>query len=141
MSSGKLPASVTPYICGARLHAANKRDGGLRPIAVGNLERRLVSKAFVHVLNDRVVQEAIVRDPRKWVLQLDLVNAFNSLRWTTSCLASVSSCYGTTSHLQFGPHQLSSSSGVHQGDPLAGLLFALTLQPVIEQIEAEVPDG
>ena len=44
MMKGKVPSSVAPYLCGARLHAANKKTGGIRPIAVGNLLRRLTSK-------------------------------------------------------------------------------------------------
>ena len=55
------------------------------------------------------------------------------------CLAWVTSCYGAPTHLQFGPYSLSSTSGVQQGDPLAGHLFGLTLQPVVEQITTEVP--
>ena len=47
MASGKVPPQVSPFLCGARLHAAIKKDGGLRPIAVGNMLRRLVSKLFV----------------------------------------------------------------------------------------------
>ena len=41
MAKGKVPSTVAPYFCGARLHAAKKRDNTLRPIAVGNLLRRL----------------------------------------------------------------------------------------------------
>ena len=36
MLAGKVPSQVAPFLCGARLHAANKRDGGLRPVAVGS---------------------------------------------------------------------------------------------------------
>ena len=47
--------------------------------------------------------------------------------------------YGRASNLQFGKTSLSSSSGVQQGDPFAGICFALVLQPVVNAIEAEVP--
>lgn len=40
----------------------------------------------------------------------------------------------------FGKNIISSSTDFHQGYPLAGLQFLLNLQPVIEQIELEVPD-
>ena len=40
----------------------------------------------------------------------------------------------------FGKNIISSSTGFHQGDPLAGLLFFLNLQPVVEQVKVEVPD-
>ena len=52
--SFNVPDSVKPYFCGARLHAAVKKDGGLRPIAVGNLMRRLVSKLAAAAVFDKV---------------------------------------------------------------------------------------
>ena len=55
------------------------------------------------------------------------------------CLPWAVACYGSSSFLQFGTSTLSSTSGAQQGDPFAGVLFAITLQPVVEIIEAEVP--
>ena len=98
--SGKVPESVAPFLCGARLHAANKKDGGIRPIAVGNLERRLVSKCAAFSLSNRAaaffspnqlgvgvrggcealvhsVREVLDLHPNKMLLQVDLINAFN----------------------------------------------------------------
>ena len=43
-SEGKVPQEVAPYLCGGRLHGANKKDGGLRPVNIGELIRRLTSK-------------------------------------------------------------------------------------------------
>ena len=172
MAKGKLPATVTPYICGARLHAGIKKDGKLRPIAVGNLLRRLTSKAMVRALQGKMkgllsphqlgvavtggceiavhaVKEAVSRRPDKWVLQLDLENAFNSVDRSTmlaqvarllpESLAWAVSCYGTPSLLQFGSSTLSSSTGVQQGDPYVGAAFALTLQLVIDAIQEQLP--
>ena len=51
----------------------------------------------------------------------------------------VKTCYGQPSHLQFCGITISSSRGFHQGDPLAGLLFSLVLQPVINHIQRRVP--
>ena len=42
---GELPAFILPLFYGARLIALNKKDGGVRPIAVGNTLRRLATKA------------------------------------------------------------------------------------------------
>ena len=53
MVGGGVPQEVAPYLAGARLHAALKKDGGLRPIAVGNLLRRLVGKCCIARLQDR----------------------------------------------------------------------------------------
>ena len=100
MAAGKVPKAVAPFLCGARLHAGKKKDNSLRPIAVGNLLRRLVSKCFSSALADRAaallsphqlgvgvrggceaiahaVKEAVTTDPSRWVLQADLVNAYN----------------------------------------------------------------
>ena len=103
MGAGKVPGEVAPYLCGARLHAAKKNDGGIRPIAVGEIFRRLTSKGFSHAMSDRAAAilspcqlgvgvrggcEAIahtvrqvvddgVGDPDLHILQVDLVNAYN----------------------------------------------------------------
>ena len=42
---GELPTFILPLFYGARLIALNKKDGGVRPIAVGNTLRRLAAKA------------------------------------------------------------------------------------------------
>ena len=44
---------VVPYLCEARLHAATKKDGGMHPIAVGNLVRRLMAKCCATRLQGR----------------------------------------------------------------------------------------
>ena len=100
MAAGRVPEEVAPYLCGARLHAVLKKDGGLRPIAVGNLLRRLTSKLIAIGLADRAaellaphqlgvgvrggceailhtVRQALEKNPEKWVLQGDFLNAFN----------------------------------------------------------------
>merc|ERR1719239_2064394 len=95
-----VPAIVAPYLCGARLHAGKKKDGGLRPIAVGELLRRLVSKCAAAAVADKAAAyfaphqlgvgmkggcEAIIHATRqavdkagdKFVMRADLINAFN----------------------------------------------------------------
>ena len=48
--SGKGPRAVAPWLCGAPLMALPKRNGGIRPIAVGETLRRLISScAMNHV--------------------------------------------------------------------------------------------
>jgi hypothetical protein len=47
--------------------------------------------------------------------------------------------YGSQAQLQFGNATLLSCIGLHQGDLLAPLLFALVLQPLILKIDQEVP--
>ena len=100
MPAGKVPEGVAPYLAGARLHAARKKDNGLRPISVGNLLRRLAGKCCTARLQERAAAilsphqlgvgvksgcEAIVHaarqvlegDPTLYCLQVDFQNAFN----------------------------------------------------------------
>ena len=53
MAKGKVPSTVAPFLCGARLHAGLKKDSSLRPSAVGNLLRRLVSKFSSKALSEK----------------------------------------------------------------------------------------
>ena len=172
LAAGSLPSTVAPYFCGARLHAAKKKDDGLRPIAVGNIIQRLVSKCFATALADKAasilkphqlgvgcqggceaathaVRDASQQDPSLWVLQCDLVNAFNQVDRShmlaavaehfPECLPWAISCYSQDSHLQFGDTSISSSTGLRQGCPLAATFFCVTLQPVVESVQQQVP--
>ena len=101
-AAGKVPVQVAPFLAGARLFAVNKKDGGKRPIAAGNLIRRLTSKCCNTCMAEKAVAlfgplqlgvgvrgglEAIVHAVRQavddWseqglgVLQVDFINAFN----------------------------------------------------------------
>ena len=42
--SGKAPSCLSPWLCGAPLTALLKKGGGVRPIAVGEVIRRLASR-------------------------------------------------------------------------------------------------
>ena len=100
MVKGEVPTEIAPFLSGARLHAANKKDGGIRPIAIGNLLRRLVAKCCASKLQDKAaavlgphqlgvgvpgacegivhtVRKLLEADPSLFCLQVDLVNAFN----------------------------------------------------------------
>ena len=44
LCSGQASMEVIPHLCGASLLASKKKGGGLRPIAIGEVIRRLVSK-------------------------------------------------------------------------------------------------
>ena len=105
LASGAAPASIAPYFAGASLMAIEKKGGGLRPIAIGEILRRLVGK----VLCQNVKQAAqtyfwprqvgvgsplgadcAIHTVRQWcqrhsgdsskvVLKLDFENAFNTV--------------------------------------------------------------
>ena len=99
--AGHVPKEVAPYFCGAKLHGAIKKDGGLRPIAVGEILRRLAAKCaakavapkaanllsplqlgvgvrggcegLVHTVQTLLHQET----DGHHMLQVDFINAFN----------------------------------------------------------------
>ena len=48
IASGRFPASIRPLLFGARLTALQKKDNGIRPVAVGETLRRLTAKILVH---------------------------------------------------------------------------------------------
>ena len=101
---GDVPVGARPFFFGATLTALNKKDGGVRPIAVGCSLRRLAAKClcksvfddmgsllFPHQLGfgTPMGAEAIVHAARKYLssledghllLKLDFRNAFNSIR-------------------------------------------------------------
>ena len=99
MVAGSVPEEVSPFLAGARLHAGNKKYGGLRPIAVGNILRRLTSKCSMTMVAERAANllgqhqlgvkeglEAITPaacqavqevDEAFFFLQVDLIIAFN----------------------------------------------------------------
>ena len=101
--AGKTPASVTPILFGGSLIALEKKDGGIRPIAVGYIWRRLTAKcanrhateSLTSILSPKQLgvgvkggAEAAVHATRRYLQQmpegnilakLDFKNAFNSL--------------------------------------------------------------
>ena len=52
--SGNVPPSIRPIFCGASLCALNKKDGGIRPIAVGSTLRRLVAKTAAKCVQEKM---------------------------------------------------------------------------------------
>jgi len=101
--SGKVPHFIRPIFCGASLCALNKKDGGIRPIAVGCTLRRLVAKTASKVVQEKMAAkmapiqlgfgvkhgtEAAAHAARRFLdsmipgqalLKLDFANAFNAL--------------------------------------------------------------
>jgi hypothetical protein len=51
--AGKIIDSIAPLLAGASLSALEKKDNGVRPLACGNLLRRLASKCICSVNKDR----------------------------------------------------------------------------------------
>ena len=174
LAAGKAPPSVLPHLCGATLLASRKKSGGHRPIAVGEVLRRLTSKCLASASRHSAIStltplqlgvgvrggcEAIIHatshlvsspssSNQRWCLFLDFSNAFNCIsresmfveirRRIPSLAAWMESCYSCQPFLHLGEHSLLSCCGVQQGDPLGPLGFALTLQPLIERLKADV---
>ena len=85
-----------------------------------------------------------------YLVQCDFINAFNEadrlaafyevLEHFPELAKWVSVCYGSEAALLLGGKIILSSRGFHQGDPLAPLLFALLLLPVILLVVSHVPN-
>ena len=54
--TGDIPAEVRPFSCGASLTALNKKDGGVRPIAVGCTLQCFVAKVASRSVMERMGQ-------------------------------------------------------------------------------------
>ncbi|XP_049875922.1 uncharacterized protein LOC126373729 [Pectinophora gossypiella] len=100
---GTLHPEVCPYLYGGSLCALTKKDGGVRPIAVGSTFRRLVAKVGCHAVRDGISDylqphqvgfgtklgcEAAIHATRVFaaregddnvIIKVDLKNAFNSV--------------------------------------------------------------
>ena len=149
----------------------------MRPIAVGEVLRRLVSKSLSLVLRQDAISsltphqlgvgvkggcETIVQslsrvledpssDPKDtWTVLVDFSNAFNCIdrsKMFEEMRARIPSlalwmeyCYGGQPFLHLGDTIIRSCCGVQQGDPLGPLGFALALQPIVDSIQAKVPN-
>lgn len=108
LSNGQACAAAAPFLAGASLAAVPKPRGGVRPIAIGEVLRRLNGKCLMdsvrgrareHLLSAQVGvavpagAEAAVHAVRAWatrhreadnkvLLKLDFANAFNSVQTT-----------------------------------------------------------
>ena len=103
LAAGRVP-SVLPHLCAPTLLSCRKKNGGLRPIAVGEVLRRLTSKSLSTVARHTIFSslsplplrvcvrggcEAIIHSAsqlmsssppdQRWFLLLDFQNAFNSI--------------------------------------------------------------
>ena len=84
------------------------------------------------------------------LLQIDLINTYNMVDRQAAfeeveehfpeILKWVLTCYGQQARLLFGNIVILSLAGFHQGDPLASLLFALALHPIVKIISERVPN-
>ena len=77
-----VPQEIRSIFFGASLCALRKKDGGVRPIAIGNTLRRLISPRLLS--EDVLKHVAISCDPISWVLVLDWVQRQLSMQHVLS---------------------------------------------------------
>ena len=92
MANAELPNRLRPYLCSGSLIPANKKDGGIRPIVLGDVMASLCSKILLNQLSDDLLplvpQMTIAdrggnfQDCQPWqsnIVKVDIRNAFNSI--------------------------------------------------------------
>ena len=121
----KLPSETRELLCSARLFPLSKPAGGVRPIAVGEVLRRLAAKVLTARYQANVVArlaplqvgvglpgaaEALAHRVRQWsatatsgsaLMTLDFRNAFNSLDRTAMLRAIARYCPEFVPHATF----------------------------------------
>ncbi|KAF2899322.1 hypothetical protein ILUMI_06853 [Ignelater luminosus] len=144
----------------ASLCALKKKDGGLRPIAVGNVFRRLTAKLACHAVREDVGNyfrphqvgfATFANAPKnvgKVLLKIDYKNAFNSVerdvmlqevsKKTPSLFPFLWQCYSFSIDLLFGNQVIPSLVGVQQGDPAGPMTFSLAIPPIIDELKSEL---
>jgi hypothetical protein len=174
--NGTLHSEVQKTMCSSNLIPLKKKDGGIRPIAVGDTVRRLIGKVLLS--HPDIKAEIAGLQPRQCgvgvpyaaeligmgtqrvaevfsdgcnhdapgfvVLQVDVRNAFNTLDRTAmlrQCLRKTPTLYNWLSWCYADPCSLmcqgqtvaTSSCGVHQGDALGPIGFALGLDQALDE--------
>eukprot|EP00662_Eupelagonemidae_sp_cell21_P016174 gene16174-22683_t len=129
LARGAAPAELAAHLAGAELIALSKKAGGVRPIAMGEVTRRLVAKCLCDAFRD---------DARAWLWPFQIGAFLREIRNRLPGLAAWAEwCYGAPSNLVYSDTVLSSEVGAQQGDPLGPLLFALAIQPILRQMAEE----
>ena len=127
LAAGQAPSSLSPWLCSANLFATAKPKGGVRPIAVGEVLRRLTAKCLAKAANAEARDflcphqlgvatsgglEAIVHATKmtvkkcsehghQGVLTVDFENAFNTLDRTEILLQVRNRLPGLSAFVEF----------------------------------------
>jgi hypothetical protein len=166
--SGQLPSEICHLLYDASLCALHKKDGGIRPIAIGNCLRKLTSKLACfqsrNIVNSylsphqlgvatKLGCEAAILTTRTFVNNdqnrgRDFKNAFNSVErdcilkevqcHTPLLYTYLYQCYRNPSTLFFSDRLISSFVGAQQGDPCVPMIFSLAIQPIILSLDSQL---
>nr|GEU29396.1 putative reverse transcriptase domain-containing protein [Tanacetum cinerariifolium] len=113
------------YIASAPLTSLVKPGGGIRPIVVGTVWRRLVSKVSATMIGHSL-------DGYLDGLQFGVGVPRGEVRLYCPAISCwVEFCYSSPARLYYGEHSLWSCQGVQQDDPLGPILFSLVLHPLV----------
>jgi hypothetical protein len=170
--SGALDGTITgPALTQSTLALIPKPDGTLRPIGMGELVRRIAARIVMrrihadlelrqmahgqHLLakdGATLAYRRVVRfaQARRWVLQIDIRNAFNEVARAAVIASAPSSSaaapliralYGTPT-LMYSQHReaFCVTRGVIQGCPLGSALFAEALAPAVQAAYTDLAD-
>ncbi|CAI5477839.1 unnamed protein product [Closterium sp. Yama58-4] len=154
-TKGEVAERVRPWLTASNPVGLSKPNGDVRPVAIGEVLPRILSRAICIVLRPKMMshfapcnqfgfgsrsgvevlahafRSAISTHPSWCALQIDVANAFNSFHRREIDL-----------YLRAGPfvEALASERGSRQGDPLGPFLFAFTQQLVMEPTKTEFAD-
>ncbi|XP_062499650.1 uncharacterized protein LOC134176971 [Corticium candelabrum] len=168
---GDVPPNVVPLLSASKLIAIPKHGNDVRPIAVGEVFRRLTAKTICQQKSPEFasyfspiqhgiatpggaellthhIQILLEQNPDWSILKTDVRNAFNSVsrerllqqiaKDFPDIYPHVKQLYGESSKLIYvtdkGVELLTSSEGVHQGDPLGPALFSATIHPILCEV-------
>ncbi|XP_063368267.1 uncharacterized protein LOC134656640 [Cydia amplana] len=167
MYTGNINPDIVPILFGANLIALNKKDGGVRPIAVGTTLRRLASKIAVrHIISKlkplfEPIQlgfgtkggcEAAVHSLRTYLsnttsevlIKIDVKNSVNRDTLLTETKHNIPEIYNylllsyaDPTKLLYRENVLSSEVGCQQGDPLGPAIFSLAINPIIKKLNSK----
>ncbi|GKD95488.1 hypothetical protein Tco_1379385 [Tanacetum coccineum] len=120
-----------------------KPDNGIRPIVVGAIWRRLVSKVAMRGVRKEMSKylgdfqfgvgvpsgaEAVLHSANRFL------NKFHSDGSLAMLTVDFSNAFNLSVRLYVGDDHIWSTTGVQHGDPLGPLLFALVLHPLVHRI-------